>query len=39
MSEPAQKCKNNAFVKQNYNPKLFIVFKMANSCCPRIREI
>ena len=27
MSEPAQKCENNAIFKQNYAQKLFIAFK------------
>ena len=29
MSEPAQKCQNNAIFKQRYTTELFIVFKMA----------
>ena len=33
MSEPAQKCYNNAIFKQNYTLKLFVAFKMAYSCC------
>ena len=33
MSEPAQKCKNNPIFKQNYRAKLFLIFKMAYSCC------
>ena len=32
MSEPAQKCENNAIFKQNYTLTLFIDFKMY-SCC------
>ena len=32
MSEPAQKCYNNAILKQNNPLKLFIAFKMAYSC-------
>ena len=28
MSEPAQKCVNNAIFKQNYTIKLFIAMKM-----------
>ena len=32
MSEPAQKCENNAIIKQNYTPELLIVLKMAYSC-------
>ena len=32
MSEPALKCENNASSKQVFNLKLFIAFKMANSC-------
>ena len=37
MSEPAQKCKNNAVFKQNYPAKLFLIFKMAYSCCFSLR--
>ena len=38
MSEPAQKCENNdAILKQNYAQKLFIAFKMTNSCCFGLR--
>ena len=33
MSEPEQKCENNAVFKQNYTAKLSITFKMAYSCC------
>ena len=33
MSEPNQKCENNAFVMQNYTHKLFIAFKIAYFCC------
>ena len=33
MSEPAQKCENNASFKQINTLKLFIAFKMAYSCC------
>ena len=33
MSEPAQKCENNAIFKQNYAQKLLFAFKMAYSCC------
>ena len=29
MSEPEQKCENNAIFKQNYTLKLFIACKMA----------
>ena len=32
MSEPAQKCKNKAFYKQNCTLKLFIAVKMTYSC-------
>ena len=32
MSEPEQKCENNASFKQNYTPKLFIAFKLAYYC-------
>ena len=37
MSEPAQKCVNNAISNQNYAQKLFIAFKMAYSCCFGLR--
>ena len=33
MSEPAQKCENEAISKQNYTLELFIVLKMVYSCC------
>ena len=33
MSEPSQKCENNAIFKQNYTQKLFISFKISYSCC------
>ena len=33
MSEPALKCENNASFKQINTLKLFIAFKMTNSCC------
>ena len=33
MSEPSQKCDNNAIFKQNYTQKLFISFKISYSCC------
>ena len=33
MSESALKYENNASFKQIYTLKLFIAFKMANSCC------
>ena len=33
MSKPALKCENNAIVKQNYNKKMFISFKISYSCC------
>ena len=33
MSEPTQKCENNASFKQIYPLKLFIAFKMAFYCC------
>ena len=32
MSEPAQKCENDAIFKQNYTLELFVAFKMAYSC-------
>ena len=37
MSEPAQKCVNNAIFKQNYAKKLFITFKMTYYCCFGLR--
>ena len=38
MSEPAQKCENNAAIfNQNYAQKLFIAFKMAYTCCFGLR--
>ena len=37
MSEPAQKCVNNAIFKQNYAQKLFITFKMTYYCCFGLR--
>ena len=33
MSAPAQKCEKNTIFKENFAQKLFIAFKMANSCC------
>ena len=33
MSEPAQKCENNAIFKQNNALEMFISLKMAISCC------
>ena len=33
MSEPSQKCENNAIFKQNYTKKLLISFKISYSCC------
>ena len=33
MSKPALKCGNNASLKQIYNLKQFIAYKMAYSCC------
>ena len=33
MFEPALKCDHNAIFEQNYSLKMFITFKMANSCC------
>ena len=33
MSEPAEKCENNAIFKQIYTIKLFFVFEMAYSGC------
>ena len=32
MSEPAQKCENNAIFKQNYTLELLIALKMVYSC-------
>ena len=32
MSEPAQKCENNAIFMQNYTLELFVAFRMAYSC-------
>ena len=32
MSDPGQKCENNAIFKQNYALKLFIAYKIAHSC-------
>ena len=37
MSEPAQKCENDAIFKQNYTLELFIYHKMAISCCFGLR--
>ena len=37
MSEPAQKCENNAIFKQNNALELFISLKMAISCCFGLR--
>ena len=37
MSEPALKCENNAFFKQNYTLKLFIAFKISYPCCFGLR--
>ena len=31
MSEPVQKCENNAIFKKNYTQKLFISFKISYS--------
>ena len=39
MSEPAQECENNANFKQIYILKLFIAFKMADSCCFSLGDI
>ena len=39
MSEPAQECENNANFKQIYLLKLFIAFKMADSCCFSLGDI
>ena len=33
MSEPVQKCENNAIFKQKRTLKLLFAFKMAYSCC------
>ena len=33
MSEPAQKCENQAIFKQKYTQKLLIAFKMVFYCC------
>ena len=33
MSEPALKCENNAFFKQNYTLELLIALKIAYCCC------
>ena len=33
MIEPAQKFQDNAIFGHNYSLKLFIIFKMAYSCC------
>ena len=33
MYEPSLKCEYNASFKQIFTLKLFIAFKMANSCC------
>ena len=33
MSEPAQKCENNAIFKQNYTLELFIALEMVYYCC------
>ena len=37
MSEPVQKCVNNAISNQNYAQKLFTAFKTAYSCCCGLR--
>ena len=37
MSEPAQKCENNAIFKQNYTLELIIYLKMTISCCFGLR--
>ena len=37
MSEPSQKCDNNAIFKQNYTKKLLISFKISYSCCSGFR--
>ena len=33
MSEPAQKCENQAIFKQNYTVELFISLEMVYNCC------
>ena len=33
MSEPAQKCENQAIFKQNYTLELFIALEMVYYCC------
>ena len=33
VSDPVQKCENNAIFRQKYTLKLFNAFKMAFSCC------
>ena len=33
MSEPAQKCENQAIFKQNYTLELFIALEMDYYCC------
>ena len=33
MSEPAQKCENNAIFKQKYTLELFIALEMVQYCC------
>ena len=33
MSEPAQKCENQAIFKQNYTLELFIALEMICYCC------
>ena len=39
MSELAQKCEHKDILgKQKYNIKLFIAFKMSNSCCFSLGE-
>ena len=38
MSEPSQKCDNNAIFKQNYPQNFFISFKISYSCCFGFRE-
>ena len=37
MSEPTQKCKNNAIFKHQNAQKTFISFKMDHSCCFNLR--
>ena len=37
MPEPAQKCENDATLKQNNALELFIAHKMAYSCCFGLR--